>query len=272
MRSSHVIIARNKAVPHRASSILMANKVPNLFDIEQNAEAEDLLEEGEDEDDGQKRSVFQRMRKRIASSLGRNKEENEKEEPIKKGETGYKTNVVDLLRLRMAMAMSGVWNRTFNRPEEWVVACPKTMVGPGQIIPCVVSGLDIIIFASRDGSRLDAFANSCPHLGSPFDLGTVQREPLKEGRPDDGAGDGCVDCIVCPVHQTAFAIQSGEVLGEWCPYPPILGNLMGLAKKENGLVKFAVRLRGKNVEVRIATPVENVNNKDEDARGVKGMN
>jgi hypothetical protein len=29
-------------------------------------------------------------------------------------------------------------------------------------------------FASRDGKRLDAFANSCPHLGSPFDLATIE--------------------------------------------------------------------------------------------------
>eukprot|EP00804_Cyclotella_cryptica_P008758 CCRYP_018474-RA/>CCRYP_018474-RA protein AED:0.06 eAED:0.06 QI:341/0.5/0.66/1/0.5/0.33/3/673/279 len=143
----------------------------------------------------------------------------------------------------------------------------------GEIVPCVVNGLDIIIFASRDGTRLDAFANSCPHLGSPFDLATVERKPViqERGRDDDGSGDGCVDCIVCPVHRTAFEIQSGDVRGEWCPYPPVLGGIMGYVKPKRGLVKFAVRLRGKNVEVRIATPMKNVSAGSERADGMKDI-
>mmetsp|Transcript_29381 Transcript_29381/g.60954 ORF Transcript_29381/g.60954 Transcript_29381/m.60954 type:complete len:287 (+) Transcript_29381:191-1051(+) len=186
----------------------------------------------------------------------------------------YKPTILDNLRLQMAKAMSGLSNLNlplFQRSrQEWVVACPKTRVGPGQITPCVVNGLDIIIFASRDGSRLDAFANSCPHLGSPFDLGTIERkESLDE--VGDGAGDGCVDCIVCPVHRTAFEIQSGEVRGEWCPYPPILGGVMGYVKPKSNLVKFAVRLRGKNVEVRIVTPLENVGKGDEGAKGLTNI-
>ena len=43
---------------------------------------------------------------------------------------------------------------------------------------------------------------------------------------------------------------------------------MGFAKPKSKLVKFAVRLRGKNVEVRIATSVENVRNKEEQAEGM----
>jgi len=142
-----------------------------------------------------------------------------------------------------------------------------------MIIPCVVNGLDIIIFASRDGQRLDAFANACPHLGSPFDLATTERKPVlgEKGRKDDGTGDGCVDCIVCPVHRTAFEIQSGEVRGEWCPYPPIIGGVMGYVKPKSSLVKFAVRLRGKNVEVRIATSLSNVGKGKEEADGIQGI-
>jgi hypothetical protein len=36
-------------------------------------------------------------------------------------------------------------------------------------------------------------------------------------------------------------------------------------------VKFAVRLRGKNVEVRIATSMKNVNKGDEEADGMTGI-
>lgn len=177
----------------------------------------------------------------------------------------------DSLRLKMARAMSNV--NVFRSRDEWVVACTKARVGPGQIVPCVVNGLDIVIFASRDGTRLDAFANSCPHLGSPFDLATVERKPVvqEKGRSGDGTGDGCVDCIVCPVHQTAFEIQSGQVQGEWCPHPPILGSIMGYVKPKQSLVKFAVRLRGKNVEVRVSTSVDRVGLGDEGPTGLTGI-
>ena len=68
--------------------------------------------------------------------------------------------------------------------------------------------------------------------------------------------DGCEDCIVCPLHKTAFALKSGEVRGEWCPYPPVIGKLTGAVKGQSNLPVFDVRTRGKNIEVRLNTPVE----------------
>ncbi len=228
-----------------------------------------------DEDEEPKRGIFRRIKDRVSATLFSSKGADETEGNQKESSgNGYKPNPLDGLRLRLAMAMSGLSNMDIlNRRNEWVVACPKTRVGPGQITPCVVNGLDIVIFASRDGKRLDAFANSCPHLGSPFDLATIERKPATERgqRIDDGVGDGCVDCIVCPVHRTAFEIQSGDVRGEWCPYPPVLGKVMGFTKPKSKLVKFAVRLKGKNVEVRIATSVKNVRNKVEQAEGMSDI-
>jgi nitrite reductase/ring-hydroxylating ferredoxin subunit len=189
----------------------------------------DQNDEGEQSAD--KRGVFKRMREKISTTFGSSRKEGDSliDERNPK-EAGNRPTSLDAIRLRLAMAMSGLSNLGLFQfmKEEWVVACPKTRVGPGQITPCTVNGLDIVIFASRDGQRLDAFANACPHLGSPFDLATIERKPVMEDKrkKDDGTGDGCVDCIVCPVHQTAFEIQSGEVRGEWCPYPPILGGIM----------------------------------------------
>ena len=45
----------------------------------------------------------------------------------------------------------------------------------------------------------------------------------------------------------------------------------GFMKPKNSLVKFAVRLRGKNVEVRIATSVKNVGEGMEQANGMQGI-
>ncbi|KAL3827527.1 hypothetical protein ACHAXA_002024 [Cyclostephanos tholiformis] len=234
-----------------------------------------------DQDDDQaqsyKRGIFQRMRDKISTTFSSSRKGADSASDERNAKARVIPTSLDAIRLRLAIAMSGLSDLELFRfmKEEWVVACPKTRVGPGQITPCVVNGLDIIIFASRDGQRLDAFANACPHLGSPFDLATIERKPVTDDKvkrkKDDGTGDGCVDCIVCPVHQTAFEIQSGEVRGDWCPYPPILGGIMGFMKPKSGLVKFAVRLRGKNVEVRIATSVKNVGEGDEQAKGMRGI-
>jgi nitrite reductase/ring-hydroxylating ferredoxin subunit len=104
-------------------------------------------------------------------------------------------------------------------------------------------------------------------------LATVERKPPVQGKGiiDTGTGGGCIDCIVCPVHRTAFEIQSGQVRGDWCPYPPILGGVMGSMKPKSNLVKFAVRLRRKNVEVRIATSLTNVGKGKEEADGITGI-
>ncbi len=52
-------------------------------------------------------------------------------------------------------------------------------------------------------------ANVCPHLGTPLDQGSL--------------GDGT---IVCPLHKSAFSLETGELTGDWCPFPPVLGKLL----------------------------------------------
>ena len=192
-------------------SSLQMNKAPNYFAIK---EKENTIEQREEE--SKKKGILRRIRDRISKTFSDSKGEKTQDD-----NNENKPGLLDAARLKLALAMSNINFNMFQRNEEWVVACPKTRVGPGVITPCVVNGLDIIIFASRDGKRLDAIANSCPHLGSPFDLATIEQRPSL-----DSESDGCVDCIVCPVHRTAFEIQSGDVRGEWCPYPPILGGIM----------------------------------------------
>ena len=262
----------NHQSQHRKRSMCIChmntkNKSQNFFGGNRENDDEENKEE---EQSTTKRGAFKRIRDRIFGGGNKKDQDNNQVD----GKIGYKPSPIDAMRLNLARAMSGFSNMNlFGKKEEWAVACPKTRVGPGQIIPCSVNGLDIIIFASRDGKRLDAFANACPHLGSPFDLATIERKPVQQERgklrADDGTGDGCVDCIICPVHRTAFEIQSGKVQGEWCPYPPVIGNVMGYVKPKQDLVKFAVRLRGKNVEVRVATSVKNVAEGQEEALGLK---
>ena len=179
--------------------------------------------------------------------------------------------------------------------EEWVAVLPKARITPGEIVPVEVAGLDLIIVASKDAQNIYAMVNSCPHLGTPLEIGFLERRPIEANRYADKeikdtpknslqaptpfqeadiaamlASDGCEDCIICPLHKTAFALKSGEVRGEWCPYPPVVGKLTAAVKNSNSAAVFDVRTRGKNIEVRLNTPLL-MDGKDEDAKkGRKG--
>lgn len=163
--------------------------------------------------------------------------------------------------------------------EEWVPVFPKTRIMPGEMVPVTVAGIDLLAIASNDGQSLYCIANSCPDLGTPLETGQLTRLPIEDKStppssptttkspfgPQDNVGlilsetdvsnilsqDGCEDCIVCPLHKTAFALKSGEVRGEWCPYPPVLGKVMGTVKQPTAVAVFDIRTKGKNVEVRL---------------------
>lgn len=161
--------------------------------------------------------------------------------------------------------------------EEWVPVFPKTRIDPGELVPVTVAGIDLLVIASRDGRKLHCMANSCPHLGTPLETGVLVRLPVEskntpeppqpaeqQSRKDLGGNfftemqvsdilqqDGLEECVVCPLHRTAFALESGEVRGPWCPYPPVLGAIVGQVKAPTSAAIFDVRTRGKNVEVRI---------------------
>ena len=186
-------------------------------------------------------------------------------------------------------------NNKQKQKDQWVILCPKTRISPGEVVPIVAGGLDFLIVASRNGEKVYCVANSCPHLGTPLETGMIERRPIefkksssdklrtgnallatdrkdenkKKSRSDPdtvtlpsattptlNSDDGCEECIVCPLHRTAFALESGEVRGEWCPYPPLLGKVMGNVQRESNLPTFAMRIRGKNIEVKLNSSLE----------------
>lgn len=177
----------------------------------------------------------------------------------------------------------GTGGKSKGADEEWFDVFPKTRISPGEMVPVTVAGLDLLVIAAADGRTLYCLANSCPHLGTPLETGKLVRLPVEESTtnsiesysetdvsnnkgPDSGfftelevssilQKDGCEDCIVCPLHKTAFALGSGQVRGEWCPYPPILGKIVGAVKPPTAAAVFDVRTRGKNVQVRLNTPL-----------------
>lgn len=175
--------------------------------------------------------------------------------------------------LSVAQAFFSNWFEG-QKDEEWLVVAPKTRISPGEMVPVTAAGLDLLLVASKDGSALYCIENSCPHLGTPLEVGVLERRPIEtsgNSTSNDASNvdpsllqekditklltqDGCEDCIVCPLHKTAFALESGEVRGEWCPYPPVIGKVMGTVKTKSTLPVFDVRTKGKNIEVRLNTP------------------
>ena len=165
-------------------------------------------------------------------------------------------------------AVTNVWKTVRNDDnDEWITVCPKSRISPGEVFPVVAGGVDLLVIGSKDGTKIHCIANNCPHLGTPLESGMIERRKRESSdapsysmsTEDDTKpmiNDGFEDCIVCPLHQTAFSLDTGEVNGEWCPYPPVLGKVMGTVKQKNRLPTFNMRTKGKNIQIKISSIVE----------------
>lgn len=106
-------------------------------------------------------------------------------------------------------------------------------IAPGELVGVTQDGQEILIAADLKGS-IYATANICPHLGTPLDQGSI-----------NAAG-----ALVCPLHKSAFSLEDGKLVGDWCPFPPVLGPLvLGRLEPAKDLAVFPVRASGGNIQV-----------------------
>mmetsp|Transcript_18396 Transcript_18396/g.38501 ORF Transcript_18396/g.38501 Transcript_18396/m.38501 type:complete len:192 (-) Transcript_18396:1229-1804(-) len=109
------------------------------------------------------------------------------------------------------------------KTEAWVQMLPTADLEPGKLYPVEVSGLTLVIACDDDG-QVYCSANICPHLGTPLDNGTV--------------ADGN---IICAQHKSSWSMTTGELAGDWCPFPPVLGPLLGKLRPPTNLDVYSVR-------------------------------
>lgn len=205
-----------------------------------------------------------------------------KSEKTKSGNNAVKS-VLDAFSNTQSF-VSNAWESSIQKRARWIPVCRRSRLSPGEVLPVVAGGLDLLVVASKDGSKVHCIANSCPHLGTPLETGPLERRKREiktigpqKLNPAGGLStsstilpakdDGREECIVCPLHRTAFALESGEPRGAWCPYPPVIGQFVGAVKppRDAKLLTFELRVRGNNVEVRINSQVS-YKNMDEKKR------
>jgi nitrite reductase/ring-hydroxylating ferredoxin subunit len=115
-----------------------------------------------------------------------------------------------------------------------------------------VNGKKVLLQYFMD--ELYCVSNKCPHLGISMQgktalLSAGLEEPKREGSK--------APCIVCPAHQTAFDMESGEVEGEWCPKlpgkgVPVLGK--ALEKERKPIEVFKTRVEEMTGSILVAVP------------------
>lgn len=90
----------------------------------------------------------------------------------------------------------------------------------------------------RDDSKIHVTDALCRHMAWPLAYG---------GKIND-------DCITCPLHQTRYSLEEGEVK-EWSPFPlfPLYGRMLGSLRRPSPLAVHEARELDGWVEVRLST-------------------
>lgn len=132
---------------------------------------------------------------------------------------------------RLAGTPAGTAKRAVTmKTEAWVPLLSTTEIAPGELKGVVTMGQSILVSCDYDG-QVYASANICPHLGT----------PLSDGVVADGV-------LTCTQHKSSWDLTTGALAGEWCPFPPLVGPLLGKLQPPTDLTVFAVRQNGSDIE------------------------
>ena len=114
----------------------------------------------------------------------------------------------------------------------WTQVLPADQLTPGTRKVVKVGDRNILLLNHEN--QLHAVENTCPHL----------KLPLKSGKIENGA-------IVCSFHRSAFDLNNGSVK-TWCPWPPVVGSLLGKVSSEKSLPVFPIKEENGSILIDIA--------------------
>jgi len=112
----------------------------------------------------------------------------------------------------------------------WTQALAADALGTGtkQVVKLGERSLLLL----NEGGNIYAVDSICPHL----------KLPLKKAKiTNDGA-------LVCPWHRSEFDLASGNVK-TWCPFPPVVGNVLGKISAEKNLGVFPTKVENGQILV-----------------------
>jgi len=116
------------------------------------------------------------------------------------------------------------------KTEAWVPLISTSEIAPGELKGVLTMGQSILVSCDYDG-QVYASANICPHLGTPLTDGSI--------------GDGV---LTCAQHKSSWDLSTGDLSGEWCPYPKLIGPLLGKLQGPQPLAVYPVRQNGGDIE------------------------
>jgi nitrite reductase/ring-hydroxylating ferredoxin subunit len=120
--------------------------------------------------------------------------------------------------------------RVSMKQDAWVPLLTTSEISPGDLKGVNVAGQAILVSCDYDG-QVYASANICPHLGTPLTDGSI--------------GDGV---LTCAQHKSSWDLTTGELAGEWCPFPPLIGPLLGKLQAARPLSVYPVRENAGTIE------------------------
>ena len=193
------------------------------------------------------------------------KEAKERETAMTRAEQGLGETVwtARMRNVNKSFSSSGGKNKTSTTDEQQTTNDEKDYYPTGVTVSELkqsdkqrrvveVNGKKILLQYFMD--ELYCVSNKCPHLGISMQGKTALLSAGLEEPKRDGSK---APCIVCPAHQTAFDMESGEVEGEWCPKlpgkgVPVLGK--ALEKERKPIEVFKTRVEEMTGSILVAVP------------------
>ena len=109
-----------------------------------------------------------------------------------------------------------------------VLALDELAPGTKQVIK--LDGRSLLLV--NESGNVYAVSNICSHL----------KLPLKKAKINADGG------LVCPWHRSEFDLQTGNVK-TWCPFPPVVGNVLGKISAEKNLDTFSTKVEAGQILV-----------------------